>query len=118
MSQSKMLRTGNWKYIYTLVGGHHLEEELYNLDKDPDELFNLAHDDEQKDRVVKFRTEILRWLTATEPSRLHPAPENHYRFAAIEKNSFSKKLFGACLVAPVKSEFNSSVQLSRQTIKI
>ena len=43
-AQAKMARSGPWKYIYTLVDGHVVEEELYNLDVDPHELYNLADD--------------------------------------------------------------------------
>ncbi len=75
---AKMLRTGPWKYVYTLVDGHTAEHELYNLDVDPDELYNLAHDPAQAERMAAYRDEILRWLVATEVNRLRPVPENHY----------------------------------------
>ena len=61
-TSAKMLRTGPWKYIYTLVDGHVVEQELYNLDDDPDELYNLAHDPAQANRLGAYRDEILRWL--------------------------------------------------------
>lgn len=87
-SIAKMLRTGPWKYIYTLVDGHTVEEELYNLDSDPDELYNLAHDAEQCERIAEFRSEILRWLVATQVNRLRPVPQNHYRVPRIERSLF------------------------------
>ena len=73
-----MLRTGPWKYIYTLVDGHTVEHELYHLESDPDELYNLAHDPAQAERMAAYREEILRWLVATEVNQLWPVAENHY----------------------------------------
>jgi len=87
-SQAKMLRTGPWKYIYTLVDGHILEEELYHLQDDPDELCNLARDPDQAKRIEGFRSELLRWLVAGEVNRLHPAPESHYPVPTIDRRSF------------------------------
>lgn len=63
-----------WKYIYTLVDGHRVEEELYHLDGDPDELCNLAQASEHRACVLDCRSELLRWLVATETNRLHPDP--------------------------------------------
>jgi arylsulfatase len=77
-SSAKMLRHGPWKYIYTLTAGHGVAEELYNLETDPDELLNRAQHLDCLQLAARFRGEILRWLVATEPHRLHPAPENRY----------------------------------------
>jgi len=77
-SIAKMLRAVSWKYIYTLIDGHQVEEELYHLDDDPDELFNRAHLPEEQNRINEYREEILRWLIRTEVNRLHPVPQNHY----------------------------------------
>ena len=87
-SQAKMLRTGPWKYIYTLVEGHVLEEEVYHLQDDPDELHNLAHDPEQAERIEGFRSELLRRLVAGEVNRLHPVPESHYPVPTIDRRLF------------------------------
>ena len=87
-SQAKMLRTGPWKYIYTLVGGHIVEEELYHLEHDPDELFNLAATAEHEHRLADFRAEILRWMVATEINRLHPDPISHYAEPSIARRHF------------------------------
>lgn len=84
-SIAKMLRTGSWKYIYTLVDGHVVAEELYNLDDDPDELYNVAYDSVQTERIIEFRSEMLRWLIATEVNRLHPVPENKYPVPRVDK---------------------------------
>jgi len=87
-SMLKMVRTGPWKYIYSLMDGHIVEEELYNLDDDPDELYNLAHHASRQKQVVKLRSEILRWLVATEVNRLHPVKENTYSVPYIERCFF------------------------------
>ena len=84
-SAAKMVRSGPWKYIYTLIDGHRIEEELYHLEDDPDELFNLAQDADQRARVAQLRSDILRWLVATEPNRLHPVPENHYPVPRVDR---------------------------------
>jgi arylsulfatase A-like enzyme len=87
-SSAKMLRRGPWKYIYTLVDGHKVEEELYHLENDPDELYNRVSETEQQKRMAQFRDELLRWLVATEVNRLHPEPENHYPVPRIETRYF------------------------------
>jgi choline-sulfatase len=84
-SMVKMLRRGPWKYIYTLVDGHIVEEELYNLEDDPDELINLAVRSEHTELLKEFRDELLRWYVATEVNRLHPVPENHYAVPQVDR---------------------------------
>jgi arylsulfatase A-like enzyme len=84
-SSAKMVIQGDWKYIYTLVDGHAVEEELYDLASDPRELRNRVHDSDQQERRQTMRGEILRWMVATEPSRLHPAPENHYKVPRVDR---------------------------------
>ncbi len=85
---TKMLRTENWKYVYTLTNGYIVEEELYNLADDPDELYNLAHEQKNRDLLLQFRSEILRWLVATEVNRLHPVAENYYRVPKVDATWF------------------------------
>ncbi len=87
-ASAKMVREGSWKYIYTLVEGHVVEEELYDLDEDPDELFNKAGLPAHRERLRAFQADILRWLVATEVNRSHPAPENHYPVPSIDKRFF------------------------------
>jgi len=84
----KMVRRGEWKYIYTLIDGETVEEELYHLTDDPDEQHNLAHQAGQQSRVIELRAEILNWLLRGEVNRLHPVPENHYPIPKVNKNVF------------------------------
>ena len=48
-----MIRRGPWKYISSLVD----EPQLFNLDRDPDELTNLAKDSEYAITTLKFANE-------------------------------------------------------------
>ena len=84
-STAKMLRNDRWKYIYTLVDGGKAEEELYDLQDDPDELCNLAQKHNQQDRIQEYRAALLRWLVATEVNRLHPVPQNHYPVPTVDR---------------------------------
>jgi arylsulfatase A-like enzyme len=84
-SSAKMALRWPWKYIYTLVNGHIVEEELYNLEDDPEELTNRAGDSSLVDTVLELRNEVLRWLVATEASRLHPHPKNHYPVPRVSR---------------------------------
>jgi len=84
-SAAKMVRRGPWKYIYTLVDGHRVEEELYNLEDDPDELRSLSDEPSQRERKETLKAEILRWLVATEVNRLSPVPESHYPTPRVGK---------------------------------
>ena len=83
--QSKVVRHGDLKYIHTLVDGRQEYEELYDLAADPEELENLVPSGRLGVAQEHLRRELLRWLTATEISRLHPVPENHYQVPRIEK---------------------------------
>ena len=87
-SQAKMLRTGVWKYIYTLIDGHKVEQELYDLESAPDEMHNLAAEVHVQGRIEEFRAELLRWLMATEVNRLHPEPISHYAEPRIDGKYF------------------------------
>jgi arylsulfatase A-like enzyme len=53
------LREGNWKYIFALREG---AEELYDIDKDPDEQHNLAADEPQ--RTGRMRQRLAAWTEA------------------------------------------------------
>jgi arylsulfatase A-like enzyme len=53
------LREGNWKYIFALREG---VEELYDLDKDPDEQHNLAK--AEPDRTARMRQRLAAWTEA------------------------------------------------------
>jgi len=84
----KMIRKGPWKYVYTVVEGRIVEDELYNLENDPEELYNLADKPEYQMRITEFRSEILRWLVTRQINRLKSEPENHYPVPRIEKRIF------------------------------
>jgi arylsulfatase A-like enzyme len=58
------LREGSHKYIRTLTAGE--TEELYDLDSDPEELFNLASAPAQKSRLDRMRKAVLAELRRTE----------------------------------------------------
>jgi arylsulfatase len=81
-SISKMVRQGDWKYIYTLLDGNTAFDELYNMADDPHETRNIAAD--HPERVAQMRSELLNWLVRTELNRLHPVPENHYPVPTLE----------------------------------
>jgi arylsulfatase A-like enzyme len=53
------LREGNWKYIFALREG---VEELYDLDRDPDEQRNLAA--AEPDRTARMRQRLAAWTVA------------------------------------------------------
>ena len=82
--QSKSVRRGDLKYIYTLVDGHREYEELYDLAADPEELDNLVPSGRLEAEREHLRRALLRWLTATELSRLHPVAENHYHVPRVD----------------------------------
>ena len=94
--QSKVVRHRDLKYIYTLVDGRQEYEELYDLAADPEELENLVPYGRLGVEQEHLRRELLRWLTATELSRLHPVPENHYQVPRIEQSTGSAGAADAC----------------------
>ena len=53
------VREGNWKYIYDLRYG---TEELFDLDRDPDEQHNLASS--QPERCTRLRQRLAAWTEA------------------------------------------------------
>lgn len=72
---AKMVRTKRWKYIYYPDGF----EELYDLETDPNEMSNLAHNDDFRDQIYEMKDLLLHWLTtADEADQIAPrwlAPE-------------------------------------------
>jgi arylsulfatase A-like enzyme len=53
------VREGNWKYIYDLRDG---TEELYDLDRDPNEQHNLSST--EPERCVRLRQRLAAWTEA------------------------------------------------------
>lgn len=56
-----MIRDGRWKYTYWL----HDIAELYDLNSDPEELHNLAHEPEHSAKVAELRARLLAWNQPT-----------------------------------------------------
>ncbi|MHC4872849.1 MAG: sulfatase family protein [Planctomycetota bacterium] len=73
-SMIKMIRTGKWKYVYTLVDGHIEDDELYDLEADPDELINLK--DKEPEKTQELKNRLMRWMVATEVNRIRPVEDN------------------------------------------
>lgn len=57
MIRSKMIRMGDYKYIYRLAGDH----ELYNLKDDPEEFNNLVNNPKYKDVLYQLKDRMLRF---------------------------------------------------------
>lgn len=65
------IRTHRWKYIQ-YIDSEPLHEELYDLDVDRHEQFNLADEPRQRPRLVRFRAQLKELREAAEkagPSR-------------------------------------------------
>jgi len=75
IGQGKMLRTATHKYVWWANG----EEELYDLNADPDELRNLANRDDPAttERKRGFKDQLLSWSVGTE-DQLAPHTFNVY----------------------------------------
>ncbi|MDD6209566.1 MAG: sulfatase-like hydrolase/transferase [Bacteroidales bacterium] len=58
MIKSRMIRMGNFKYIYRLAG----DNELYDLSKDPHETENLAANPNYRDVVTRLQERLLRFM--------------------------------------------------------
>ena len=66
---AKMIRSKQWKYNY--YAG---DEELYDLQNDPEEMVNLAGDPRFADVKGRLKDELLRWLvTAGETEQIAPS---------------------------------------------
>jgi arylsulfatase A-like enzyme len=59
----KMIRSKQWKLVYDPWDG---TQELYNLEQDPSEVHNLAHEAEYREIVFHLMNELLKWSIETE----------------------------------------------------
>jgi len=66
------LRAGKYKYIRTLVKDE--IEELYDMDKDPEELKNLALDSKHAKRLAQFRQALIAELRRTDAGMVDSLP--------------------------------------------
>jgi arylsulfatase A-like enzyme len=67
----KMVRTQRWKYVHDPMGDL---DELYDLEADPWELSNLAHDPNMADVLHDLRLRLADWSILTEDGRPVPLP--------------------------------------------
>lgn len=68
----KMARTRHWKYVHDPMGDC---DELYDLVRDPGELFNVARESACEDALADMRLRLADWSIATEDSRPVPLPD-------------------------------------------
>lgn len=73
------------KYIEKLINTPRSEEELYNLNKDPKELDNLAYDKSYKDIKIELKQKLFNWMKKTDDpiikgkiKELRGEPATHY----------------------------------------
>jgi len=74
----KMLRQGQWKLLYDLLG----QGELYDLARDPYELDNRFADPAYRDLRCGLVEELLRWTIRTEDD----LPGGRYRTKQVARN--------------------------------
>ena len=70
-TKATMIRMGNLKYVMRLYE----KDELYDLEKDPDELNNIIDDASYADEVAKMKNRMLLWYMETAdivPNRKDP----------------------------------------------
>jgi arylsulfatase A-like enzyme len=65
---AKMVRTHRWKYVHDTFD----QDELYDMERDPWELTNLAYDPQYAEVKAEMRLHLLDWLLETENAR--PVP--------------------------------------------
>jgi len=68
-----MLSEGRYKYVRNLIADE--TEELYDMDADPHELQNLAHDASNDDTLLKFRDATLSELRRTDAAMVKQLPK-------------------------------------------
>jgi arylsulfatase len=81
----KMVRTQRWKYVHDSMavgatstsgsdGGPGEVDELYDLENDPWELRNLAHEPEYGEVISQMRLKLADWMISTEDFMPVPLP--------------------------------------------
>lgn len=58
MYSSRMLRDERWKYVWNPLH----DDELYDLERDPGELTNLADDERFADELARLRVRLVEWM--------------------------------------------------------
>ncbi|MHC4873683.1 MAG: sulfatase family protein, partial [Planctomycetota bacterium] len=52
-----MIRAGKWKFVQS----QNFKGELYNLEDDPNEVFNLVNEEEHKELITELKEKLLYW---------------------------------------------------------
>ena len=78
------LREGNWKYIFALREG---VEELYDLDKDPDEQHNLAK--AEPARTARMRQRLAAWTEANRRQYERADAQSARHFSLMEGGAWA-----------------------------
>jgi len=84
MNQGYMTRKGRWKFVLNaaVIDGQMVRkcDELFDMEKDPHEMVNLAFEPRQAERVGRMKQRIFSWLTESG----HPYVETLREAAALE----------------------------------
>ena len=84
---NQFLTDGRWKYIWNPING---EEQLFHLEKDPDECRDLAGDSSSKSELESWRQHMVRELAGREEGlsdgeKLIPGPVPVWRFGEADE---------------------------------
>ena len=69
----KMVRTKNWKFVHDPMGD---KDELYDLENDPWEHYNLAEKENYSDKVLEMKSHLLNWMIETEDPQPVALPDS------------------------------------------
>jgi arylsulfatase A-like enzyme len=72
----KMVRTRRWKYVHDPMGDL---DELYDLERDPWELTNVAYDQDYGEVIAEMREILMDWSMMTEDATPVPLPDDDQR---------------------------------------
>ena len=67
-----MVRTKNWKFVHDPMGD---KDELYDLENDPWEHYNLAGKEKYSGKVLEMKSHLLSWMIETEDPQPVALPE-------------------------------------------